>query len=133
VIAAESLFLKESGQGEPGFRLSTRAASFVDGGSEERRRVLNFLRKAHEARSGIVHNGLLNEAKLLNLNGKRASAAEFTDELENLMRLALKKAILFVSAGKSFPLVWDKLLFPLSVGRSRPSRRWSAYSVRSPL
>jgi hypothetical protein len=115
-IAAESLFLGEVGsprdRGEIAYRFATRAASFTDGTNRERRQVLAFMRSAYRARSGIVHSGRLDEAKLRGPDGQPASAGEFTDELEEFVRQALRKAVALVASGLSWPPDWDELLFP---------------------
>jgi hypothetical protein len=118
-IAAESLFLGEGGPpaGELTFRLSTRAALFADGGADERRRVLTFVRKAYRTRSGIVHSGKLDESKLRTLQGDAATVAEFADDLEGVLRLALRKAVRLVASGMVFPPEWDDLLFPPDASR----------------
>jgi hypothetical protein len=112
VIAAESLFLAKNERSELSFRLATRGASFADDRPEQRRRVMAFLRKAYDARSDVVHNGTFNEAKLRNLAGDKASAGEFADDLEGIVRFALNKAILLVASRETFPPDWDELLFP---------------------
>jgi hypothetical protein len=115
IIAAESLFLSDTGdpseRGEMTFRLSTRAGLFSDGTPEERKRVLRFMRDAYNARSGVVHSGSLNEAKLRTLGGAPATAGEFADDLEELVRRALKKVVRGVASGETFPPDWNNLLF----------------------
>jgi Apea-like HEPN len=115
VIAAESLFLGDVGspkdRGEIAYRFATRAASFTDGTNRERRQVLAFTRNAYRARSGIVHSGRLDEAKLRGLNGQPTSAGEFADEFEEFVRQALRKAVARVPLGLSWPPDWDELLF----------------------
>jgi len=114
VIAAESLFLDRGSTGELRYRLSVRAASFLGETAERRRQILAFMQKAYDARSGVVHNGRLDEARLRNLKGETATAAAFTDELEDLVRSALKKAARLIESGEPFPPPnWDELLFPV--------------------
>ena len=116
IIAAESLFLGELGKpserGEMTYRLATRAASFAEGGADDRRRVLQFVRRAYRARSGIVHSGRFDEAELRDLSGHRVTSAKFTDDLEGLLRWSLKKALRLHASGAGFPPDWDELVFP---------------------
>jgi hypothetical protein len=116
VRAAESLFLGDVGsprdRGEIAYRFATRAASFTDGTNEERRQVLGFMRNVYRARSGVVHSGRLDEAKLRGRDAQPASAGEFTDELEEFVRQALRKAVALVASGSSWPPDWDELVFP---------------------
>jgi hypothetical protein len=116
VIAAESLFLGEleppHERGEMVYRLANRAASFADGDGQTRRVVLRFMKNAYGARSGIVHSGRLDEAKLRDLDGQRATPARFADDLEELIRRSLRKAVHSVASGTRFPPNWDELLFP---------------------
>ena len=109
VIAAESLFLGDVGGGYPP---AARAASFTDGTNRQRRQVLAFMSNAYRARNRIVHRGRLDEAKLRGSDGRPATAGEFTDELEGLVRQALKKAATLVASGLPWPPDWDGLLFP---------------------
>jgi hypothetical protein len=115
-IAAESLFLGEleppHERGEMVYRLANRAASFTDGDGQTRRVVLRFMKNAYGARSGIVHSGRLDEAKLRDLDGQRATPARFADDLEELIRRSLRKAVHSVASGTRFPPNWDELLFP---------------------
>jgi len=111
VIAAESIFANEPGvTSEVTFRVSNRAALFSDGTTEQRRQLLTFMRKAYGARSQIVHTGKLKEKDLRSLSGGKPSAPEFANELEEVMRVALKKAIGMAASGEPFPPDWDELL-----------------------
>jgi hypothetical protein len=111
VISAESIFANEPGvTGEVTFRVSNRAALFSDGAIEERRQLLAFMKKAYAARSQIVHTGKLKEKDLRSLSGDRTSAMEFANELEEVMPVALKKAIGMAASGEPFPPDWDESL-----------------------
>lgn len=116
VIAAESLFLGEIGppsdRGELSYRLATRAACFADEGTEGRRRVVKFMRIAYRARSGVVHSGALTETGLQDLSGNRAPPGEVADDLEEIVRRSLIKALRLQASGTGFPPSWDELLFP---------------------
>jgi len=122
IIAAESLFLADTGKGaergEMTFRLSTRAALFAHGTGDDRRRVLRFMRDAYNARSSIVHSGTLDESELKGLDGVSATPAEFTDQLEDVVRSALQKALEITSSGKPFPPDWNDLMFPHERGEA---------------
>lgn len=115
VIAAESLFFAEIGppseRGELTFRLSTRAASFAGGDVAERLRLLSFMRRAYRARSSVVHSGELDESNLRDRHGDAVTAAAFADDLEELLRQALKKVVLLIASDARFPPDWDDLLF----------------------
>jgi hypothetical protein len=93
------------------FRLSTRAGLFTDGPAEGRERALRFIHDAYKARSAIVHNGTFDESQLRNLNGQSATAAEFANDLQEVVRRALKKAVVSVASGETFPPDWNHLLF----------------------
>ncbi len=109
VIAAESLFLDDvSGQ----YPFAARAATFIDGTDRQRRQIFAFMRNAYQIRNRIVHNGRLDEARLHGSDGQRASAGEFTDELEGFVREALRKAMAMVASGSPWPPDWGELLFP---------------------
>jgi hypothetical protein len=94
------------------YRLATRAASFADGSTEDRRRVLRFMRMAYGARSGVVHGGELPETKLRRLSGQPATSDEVADDLEELVRRSVRKTLRLQASGAGFPPVWDELLFP---------------------
>jgi Apea-like HEPN len=116
VIAAESLFLGEinppSERGEMVHRLATRAALFAADGGENRRPILKFMRRAYSARSGVVHSGQLPHKDLRNLSGQRATPDAVADDLEELVRRCVRKALQLQVSGSGFPPDWDELLFP---------------------
>jgi len=111
MIAAESIFASDTGAtADVTFRLSTRAALFADGDSPYRHQLLTFMKKAYRARSGIVHAGRPERSSLRNLRGDAVSVEQLADDLENVVRDALKKAVRMVSSGEAFPPNWDQLL-----------------------
>lgn len=125
VIAAESLYLSDlSGdRGEMTYRLATRAALFADGTIEARRRVLSFMRKAYNARSVVVHTGKLPEKDLRTIDGARATPEEFADDLEDVVRRALRKMVRLLASGGRYPPDWDALMlapFDVTTPKSTP-------------
>jgi hypothetical protein len=50
--------------------------------------------------------------ELRDLSGQRATPNVVADDLEELVRRALKKAIRLQSSGAGFPPDWDELLLP---------------------
>lgn len=114
MISAEALFLSSGGsfQGELKYRLSHRAAMFIEDEAEKQREVFNFMRKAYSVRSDIVHGSEPNLPK--KEDGTSVLLGEFCNELENHLRHSLKKVIVLASAAKSSSniLDWDTIIFP---------------------
>jgi Apea-like HEPN len=113
-IAAESLFLSDLGtsdRGELRFRLSTRMALFLEETVDARRRMAKFVRHAYRARSGIVHGGTASDEDVQTLDGSGASLQAFADELEGVVRRALRLAVIRAGANQAFPPDWNELMF----------------------
>jgi hypothetical protein len=114
LIAAESLFFSDispKDRGEYRFRLSTRVALLLGEMRDERMQIAKFMRHAYDARSGIVHGGDPGEKNLRALDGGRVSAAECASVLEDILRRALREAILRLASGEEFPPDWEELMF----------------------
>jgi hypothetical protein len=117
MIAAESLFLGgESGpanRGELSYRLSLRAAFFIDSQDYSRREVFNHMRRAYDNRSAIVHGG--GEPRPQDLrapNNDPISLYDFSELTAGLLRMALQKGI-NVASGANGPLLdWNALIIP---------------------
>jgi hypothetical protein len=117
MIAAESLFLGgESGpasRGELSYRLSLRAAFFIDSRDYSRRQVFNHMRRAYDNRSAIVHGG--GEPRPQDLkapNNDPMSLYDFSELTAGLLRIALQKGI-NVASGTNGPLLdWNALIIP---------------------
>jgi Apea-like HEPN len=121
MIAAEALFLREMDEqyrGELSFRLSTRTASLLGKTLEERLRLFKFMRRAYDTRSVIVHGGVPKGDDLLGLAGEPVTIQVFADDLEGVLRDALKTAMLSLASGKPFPPDWSKLMFAGPPGRT---------------
>lgn len=116
LIGAESLFLHDAAEpaerGELRFRLALRGAMFVVHPVYSPRQVYQVLRRAYDARSAIVHGGEARRAALpdapdADLNG-------FVAAVEEILRLALRRAIFLSAAGEAgFGTAgyWEQLLF----------------------
>jgi hypothetical protein len=120
VIAAEALLLKDAGSPEDrtelGYRLSLRAAVFLEDVGRERRPTFKLMKSAYDLRSGIAHGA---EAPAeVRVAGRTVPLPEFVDELGNLMRDVLRKAVDEVAASRGFGTAdyWDDLI--LGPGRS---------------
>jgi hypothetical protein len=107
MISAESLFLSSSidakDRGEMRYRLAQRAAVFIDHPAYARKQLQRHFRDAYDARSLIVH-GETPKEELRGVDGKSIALLQFAEATEELMRMALKKAVL-----GSLP-DWDDLL-----------------------
>ena len=117
LISAEALFLSSGGsfQGELKYRLSHRAAMFIEDEAENQREVFNFMQKAYNVRSDIVHGREPNLPN--NEHGTPYSLREFCNEIENHLRFSLKKAIKIAESAKSSNNVidWDLIIFPKDI------------------
>jgi len=112
VIAAESLFLLDTAsyQGELRFRVSLRAAKFIEHPNYNQQEIYDLMKVAYDIRSGLVHTGNVPNARLP--RDGRTTLAKFTDVLEDVVRRALRKA-LSIDDGKrslSRPAYWDQLV-----------------------
>jgi len=116
MIAAESLFLSDANQpdrGEMRYRLSHRAALFIDSLEYSRRDIFRHVRRAYDARSAIVHGAGTVDPKLLKSPvGAAVSLHEFTELTGALIRQALRKTIRVATPGANWEIDWDALLFP---------------------
>ena len=114
MISAESLFLSSGGsfQGELKYRLSHRAAMFIEDESEKQRKVFNFMQQAYNVRSDIIHGREPNLPK--KEDGTTVSIVDFCNELENHLRLSIKKAIMLAATAKNPKNIidWDSIIFP---------------------
>lgn len=116
LISAEALFLSSGGsfQGELKYRLSHRAAMFIEDETEKQRNVFEFMQKAYDVRSAIVHG---TTPKLPQKeDGTSCSLEEFCKDIENHLRFSLKKAIKLAAAaeGSNKIIEWNLIIFPKS-------------------
>jgi hypothetical protein len=116
LIAAEALFLKDAGapedRGELGFRLSLRAAVFLEKDASEQIALRKFVKKAYDIRSGIAHGGPADSQIKVPDRTPAVPLHEFVDELGAVMRRSFIKAIALYSSDPSFgkPEYWERLI-----------------------
>jgi hypothetical protein len=113
MIAAETLFLggaddtnERSGMR---YKLGLRAAFFVKLETYSATQILRFMRRAYDARSSIVHGGTEPDAKMLeSKDGKQLTLEDLTNEVQDLIRVALKQALPLATGPASGLLMdWD--------------------------
>jgi hypothetical protein len=115
MIAAEALFLSDTAEakerGEMRFRLSLRFAWFVEADSSSRQERFRHIRNAYDARSALVHGGVLDE-NLLKLPGEgQVTLTKFVDATEDILRVALRKAIETAPFSKGKLVDWNSVIF----------------------
>jgi hypothetical protein len=113
LIAAESLLLTDASPAELQFRLALRAAKFVEHPELSPQDVYELMKKAYNVRSEIVHTGKVSNKTLNSLPQNSLNA--FADDVEEIIRLALRKAINVASTEQDFgkSTYWDNLLFTI--------------------
>jgi len=114
IISAESVFLGEidpADRGELRFRLALRAAKFIQHPTYGEKEVFEVMRRAYDVRSAIVHRG--KPAKTCLPNNPSANLQTFIEAIEELMRLALRKALSMKENGKNLDKAefWVDLIF----------------------
>jgi hypothetical protein len=114
MIAAEAIFLSSGGsfQGELKYRLSHRASMFIETDVDLQRYVFDFMQRAYDVRSSIVHGS---KPKLPNkINGTAYTLDEFCGDIEKYLRISIKKAIDIAATNKekSNEIDWKKVIFP---------------------
>ena len=115
IIAFEALCLPELD--ELRYRLSNRIATLVSKNSEEAEKIRDFMKKAYDVRSSIVHGGKI---KSIAIEGKPIKLGVFTKKLEDYLRKTLRLFLtLSVKVKKQKDLIelLDKSLFDLQTKR----------------
>lgn len=114
LISAEALFLSSGGsfQGELKYRLSHRAAMFIENETEKQREMFKFMQRAYDVRSDIVHGATPKLPK--KEDGAQLTLEEFCQEIEGHLRFSLNKTIKIASTAEAPNniLDWDKVVFP---------------------
>ena len=100
MIAAESLYLDDSKNGELKFRLSLNAARWDGGSLDSQKDVFNLMKVAYDLRSKVVHGSSVVQDDL----------AATVNAIKPIIKSATLKMIRSISSGKSAPN-WDNLVF----------------------
>lgn len=116
LISAEALFLGSSGsfQGELKYRLSHRAAVFIETEREKQKSVFDFMQKAYDVRSAIVHG---TTPKLPKKNdGSQYNLEDFSKAIEEYLRYSIKKIINLAAKSSNLNNIidWDSVIFSLN-------------------
>lgn len=112
MIAAESLFLRGSREGEKRFRLAFRAGRFLGADPAKQKEVYDRMRKAYDLRSLLVHGG--SAPSLRRLRGEVTENDNLIGEVGDDVQRAILKAIDVLSGPHAATLddmYWDKMLF----------------------
>jgi hypothetical protein len=114
LISAESLFLSDTAEarerGELRYRLALRSAFFVQLDNCSRKELYRFMRNAYDARSAVVHGGLPDDNVLKLPQKGKVSLSEFVDFTEDVLRVALLKAVKTQPVDKVTLVDWDSLI-----------------------
>ena len=97
-------------RGELRFRFSLRAAKFIEHPTYSEHEVFRVMRQAYDNRSAIVHGGSAGETCLP--DNHSANLSTFIDAIEELVRLAISKALAMKADGKKLREsdFWDMLV-----------------------
>ena len=94
------------------YRLAHRAAMFLEEIPEKQKEVFKFMQKAYDVRSAIVHGTTPKLPK--NKDGRTLSLKEFCAEIENILRISMKKALSLTAnqENSTHDIEWDSFIFP---------------------
>jgi hypothetical protein len=98
MIAAEGWFVG-SGRDELKYRLATNGANWM-ADSRPKRQTFEFLGRAYDVRSSIVHGATPAKSAMVSEHGERLDENAFAAALESFMRDALRIAVERVALGK---------------------------------
>jgi hypothetical protein len=111
MISAEALFLSSGGSfsGELKYRLSHRAAMYIENDVKKQKYIFKFMQKAYDVRSSIVHGS---EPKLPKKadDTQYESMKEFCEDVEQYLRVSIKKAI--ENTNQTKEIDWNEIIFP---------------------
>lgn len=112
MIAAESLFLRGTREGEKRFRLAFRAGQFLGADPAKKKEVYDRMRKAYDLRSLLVHGG--SAPSLRRLRGEITDNDNLIAAVGDDVHNSILKAINLLSGPHATALddtYWDKMLF----------------------
>lgn len=118
LIAAEAFYLTDAAgdtkdRGELKYRLALRAAVWSDGTIDNwsRREVFAQVKCGYDLRSIAVHGGEP-KPRDVKVRGERATLVEAVHATEDIVRGALRKAIMQTTAGNRLIIPWEDLVLP---------------------
>ena len=119
MISAEAIFLSSGGsfQGELKYRISHRASMFIGNNDVEMQKyVFDFMQKAYDVRSSIVHGSKPKLPK--KRGGSTYTLEEFCGDIERYLQVSIKKAIIMAATAKdkSNAIDWKSIIFPQNNG-----------------
>lgn len=111
MISAEALFLSSGGSfsGELKYRLSHRAAMYIEDDVKKQKYIFNFMQKAYDVRSSIVHGSDPKLPKKAD-DTQYESMKEFCEDVEQYLRISIKKTIENTIHSKEID--WNEIIFP---------------------
>ncbi|HZH29207.1 MAG TPA: hypothetical protein VEY11_00315 [Pyrinomonadaceae bacterium] len=112
MIAAESLFLRGTKEGEKRFRLAFRAGRFLSTDPDKQKEIYDRMRKAYDLRSLLVHGG--STPFLRRLKGEITENDKLIGAVGDDVHNAIFRAINILSDPQATALddtYWDKKLF----------------------
>jgi hypothetical protein len=110
VAALEALLLSDTSErSELKFRTALRGALLVTSSDLTRRQVFEQLGRAYKARSAVAHGDTPGARILILPDGTRVTLAVFVAHLEELVRLALRRAVEALGSGARWPPDWTGL------------------------
>jgi hypothetical protein len=112
MIAAESLFLHGTREGEKRFRLALRAGGFLSTDPAKQKEVYDRMRKAYDLRSLLVHGG--SAPSLRRLKGELTENDYLIGAVGDDVHNAILKALNILSDPQATALndaYWDEMLF----------------------
>ncbi len=117
MISAEAIFLgsDSSNSGELKYRLSHRAAMFIEEEPNLQKYIFKFMKKAYDIRSKIIH-GAETQFPIKIYDNSFNNLYDFTCEIEKYIRIAVKKSItinkIVNKKGKLIGINWEEIVFP---------------------
>jgi hypothetical protein len=110
IAALEALLLSDiPDRTELRFRTALRGALFIDENQLTPREIQRQLRRGYDVRSAVSHGAAPSNDHLRSATGEPVTLDEFVEEIEELVRQAVRKAIQAVGAGEGWPPDWDAL------------------------
>ncbi|MBC5805915.1 MAG: hypothetical protein GIW96_06820 [Candidatus Eremiobacteraeota bacterium] len=113
VIAAEAIFGSD-GNSEVTYRVALRLAFALKvDDAQQRMRVFKFVKRAYAVRSSIVHGNRPSDRDVVDLDGSRVMLSQHMRVAEDLIRAAVREAVL-TTEGPFRHEVWDEKILAVT-------------------